>query len=424
MIRAILSAGLSASLYAVLYAVFWAGPALLGTLATARAADQGYELIERGRYVATVSDCVACHSAPGGVPYAGGTRLFTPFGTLVGPNITPDKETGMGLYTEAEFRRVLREGIGRGEKRLYPAMPYPAFSKLSDDDITALYAYMMSIQPVRNVVEANQLPFPFNQRILMLGWNWLNFDPKPLEVRTDKPAEWNRGRYLVEAAGHCGACHTPKTMLGADDTSRALRGTSLQGWVAPDITGDRRYGVGRWSVEQIVQYLQNGSNGHSNASGPMAEEIQNSSSRMTEGDLRAIAVYLLDQEGRSGPAPTPVAATDPRMVAGAAIFKDRCSACHGDNGQGASYLFPRLADSGVVQADDPATLIHLVLAGSRAAATDRLPTAPAMPPFHWRFTDEQVASVLTYIRNSWGNAAPAVPPGDVGKLRAPLLAGE
>lgn len=393
-------------------------PAAIGRPALAD--DQDFALIERGRYVAVAADCVACHSLPGGTPYAGGSALQTPFGTLVAPNITPDRETGIGNWTEEDLRRTLREGIGRGGKRLYPAMPYPAYTRMTDDDIRALWAYLRTLEPVSNAVEANQLPFPFNIRLLMAGWNLLNFEPEGFKPDPDKSPEWNRGAYLVQALGHCGTCHTPKTMLGADDTDRALQGANLQGWYAPAITADSRQGIGDWTADQLAAYLKTGANHQTLASGPMAEAVQNSTSKMTEADLKAIAAYLLDGKPPETKAVAALPADDARMRTGEAVYADTCMACHGGDGKGQTFLFPTLADSGVVQADDPATLIRLVLDGSRAVATDDRPTGPAMPPLGWRLDDAQVAAVVTYIRNSWSNAAPPVGADEVAKMRRTL----
>ncbi|MBP2230463.1 mono/diheme cytochrome c family protein [Azospirillum agricola] len=399
-----------------------AAVALFAAAGTIRADSQDYELVERGRYVAVAADCVACHSVPGGKPYAGGVRLDTPFGALVAPNITPDRETGIGAWTEDDLRRALHEGIGRGGKRLYPAMPYPAYTKMTDEDVRALWAYLTTLEPVNNAVDVNQLPFPFDIRLSMAGWNLLNFEPGRFRPDPRKTEEWNRGAYLVEALGHCGTCHTPKTALGADEDDRALEGANLQAWYAPAITTDTRTGIGGWSKEQLVAYLKTGANHATIASGPMAEEIRNSSSKMTDADLAAMATYLLDQPPPGGEAPARLAADDGRMRAGGAIYQDSCAACHGGDGAGQTHLFPTLAGSGVVQADDPATLIRLVLEGSRGVATDARPTAPAMPPLGWRLSDEQVAAVVTYIRNAWDNAARPVSAADVGKVRRAVAA--
>jgi mono/diheme cytochrome c family protein len=387
----------------------------------AYADSQNFDRIERGRYLAVLADCGACHTKPGGEPFAGGLALQTPFGTLVAPNITPDQETGIGNMTAAEFLSSLHDGRGQSGRRLYPAMPYPAYTKMSDDDVLAIRAYLGTVAPVSNKVIANQLPFPLNIRLAMIFWNALNFSPGRYQLDPRKSAEWNRGAYIVEGAAHCGTCHTPKTFLGGDKNDRALAGATLQGWFAPDITNDSRKGIGGWSKDDLVQYLKTGTNNWTLASGPMAEAVTHSTSRMTDEDISAIATYLKDS-GFGGPAakPAPVAANNDAMRAGAAIYKDSCAACHRDTGTGEAHLFPRLAGSALVQSDDPTTLVRVVLQGTRAAATPSMPTAPAMPAFDWRLNDAQVAAVLTYIRNSWGNAAPAVPTTAVAGQRTSL----
>jgi mono/diheme cytochrome c family protein len=292
---------------------------------------------------------------------------------------------------------------------------------MSDDDVLAIRAYLATVTPVDNPVVANQLPFPFNIRLSMLAWNALNFTPGRYQPNPRKSAEWNRGAYIVEGAAHCGTCHTPKTLLGGDKTDQALSGAVLQGWFAPDITGDSRKGIGGWSKDDLVQYLKTGANDRTLASGPMAEAVTHSTSRMTDDDIAAIATYLKDSDrGGSAAKPTPVAASDDAMRAGAAIYKDSCAACHRDAGTGEPHLFPRLAGSAQVQSDDPTTLVRVVLQGTRAASTQAMPTAPAMPAFDWRLNDAQVAAVLTYVRNSWGNAAAPVSPSVVASQRTSL----
>ena len=240
----------------------------------AQASDQLADKVIRGRYQAVLGDCAACHTRQDGKPFAGGEPLQTPFGVLVPPNITPDRETGIGAWSEEDFRNALKTGIGHGGKRLYPAMPYPAYTKMPDGDIADLWAYMQTLEPVHNPVEANQLPFPLNIRTLMAAWNGINFTPEPFRPDPNQSDEWNRGAYLVQGPGHCGTCHSPKTLLGADKTSEALQGASLQGWYAPAITGDTVHGIGGWSEDELVQYLKTGTNGHTIASGPMAEAIE------------------------------------------------------------------------------------------------------------------------------------------------------
>lgn len=388
----------------------------LPTATWAQAPDQADE-IERGRYQAVLGDCAACHTRPGGRPLAGGLALQTPFGPIVPPNITPDIETGIGKWSVEDFRRMMRTGIGHDGIRLYPAMPYPAYTQMSDQDLSDLWAYMRTLEPVPNAVEANQLPFPFNIRLSLLGWNLLNFTSGPFKPDPSKSEEWNRGAYIVQGAGHCSTCHTPKSFMGADKEGEFLQGATLQGWFAPDITGSDHTGVGSWDVEDIVAYLKTGANDKTIASGPMREAVENSTSKMTDADLKAIATYLKSVPGSGKSEPAPLSPTDARMVSGSAIYRDNCSACHGATGLGQMPLFPALAGNQIVEQDTVDTLSHVVLAGSQGAATTDRPTMPAMPSFAWRLTDKQVADVLTYIRSSWGNTAPPVDAGTVSAAR-------
>ena len=398
--------------------------ALLSALLAPHGAEavdlQSADLIERGRYLAVAADCAACHTKPGGKPYAGGVVLDTPFGKLVGPNITPDPEAGIGAWTDDEFVAALRDGRGRGGVRLYPAMPYPAYTKMTRQDALAIRAYLQTVAPAPDKIESNQLPFPFNIRSTMIVWNVVNFTPERLKPDPSKSAQWNRGRYLVDALGHCGTCHTPKTIMGADKNSAYLQGGLLQDWFAPNITADKRKGIGSWSIDQIGDYLRTGANPNAIATDGMAEEVVHSSSQMTDDDLHAIAVYLKSLVPEHEASPQSLAASDPRMVAGQAIYKDNCSACHTDAGTGIPRLFARLAGSSAVQSDDPTSLIRVVLTGSQGVSTAGAPTAPAMPSFGWRLDDAQIASVLTYIRNAWGNAAPAVSAEQVSGVTANL----
>jgi mono/diheme cytochrome c family protein len=386
--------------------------------ATSTTDSQQFGQIEKGRYLARASDCLACHTVPaGGRDFAGGRPIETPFGNITSSNITPDRDTGIGAWTDDQFDDAVRNGIRPNGARLYPAMPYTAFTKMSRDDVMAIRAYLNTVAPVPNRVETNTLPFPFNIRAAMRVWNALYFTKGEFKPDPQKSAEWNRGALLVEGPGHCATCHTPKTILGGDKTNDYLRGATLQGWFAPDITNDARTGLGRWSAEDVVAYLKGGHNRTTGASGPMAEEIVHSSSQMTESDLKAIATYLKSFPGGQGN-PTPVPTDDPAMVAGQAIYRDQCSACHGLDGRGVPQLFPSLADSAMARSTDPTTLIRLILRGGRSVATATEPTAPGMPSFGWQLDDAQVAAVVTYIRNAWTPAAPPVSADDVSRVRA------
>jgi mono/diheme cytochrome c family protein len=378
---------------------------------------QDFSQIERGRYLARAADCTACHTLPDAQPFAGGRAIETPFGNITAPNITPDLETGIGAWTDDEFDNAVRDGIRPDGARLYPAMPYTSYTKMSRGDVMAIRAYLNTVAPVRNPVVADTLPFPFNIRLVMRVWNALYFTGGEFKPDGTKSAEWNRGAYLVEGPGHCAVCHTPKSPLGGDETNQYLSGANLQGWFAPDITNDNGSGLGRWSVQDITAYLRTGHNRTTAATGPMAEEIAHSSSQMTDGDLVAIATYLKSLPGRQN-SPVPVQGSDPAMVAGQAIYRDQCSACHALDGRGIPQLFPSLADSAMVRSSDPTTLIRILLRGAQSVATKGEPTSPGMPPYAWQLNDAQVAAVLTYIRNAWTPTAPPVMPRDVNRVRS------
>jgi mono/diheme cytochrome c family protein len=391
-------------------------------VAVARASDQDFTTIERGHYLATASDCVACHTVPGTTRnFAGGRAIETPFGDIVSANITPDMATGIGSWTDKQFEDAVRKGIRPDGSRLYPAMPYPNYTKLSHDDVMAIRAYLRTVKAVKNKVDRSTLPFPFNIRSGMRAWNALFFNEGEYKPDPNKSAEWNRGAYLVQGPGHCGACHTPKNVAGADKTSEAFQGAQLQGWFAPNITNDDLKGLGAWSVDDVATYLKTGHNRITAATGIMAEEINFASSKMTDSDLKAIAIYLKSLPGDRERHDT-LAADDPAMKAGHAIYRDQCAACHMIDGKGVPHLFPSLADASVLRSRDPRTAIRLVLRGARTVATKGEPTAPGMPSYAHMLKDDEIAAVLTYARNAWGRNAPPVTPDDVRKARKDLQA--
>ena len=384
--------------------------------------EQDFSLIQKGEYLTIAADCAACHTVPGsGKPFAGGRPIETPFGNVVASNITPDRETGIGGWAGVDFRAALTTGIGKGGMHLYPAMPYVYYSKMTDKDVEAIWAYLSTVQPVRNRVISNQLPFPYNIRASLWFWNLL-YRPQPgWNAVPGKSAEWNRGAYLVEGPMHCGACHTPKSFLGGD-TNAKFQGYSIQGWHAPNITNDNRLGLGTWSADDIARYLKTGHNMVAAASGPMGEEVERSSSKISDQDLKAVAVYLKDQSTPESPAPQAIAASDPIMKAGEAIYRDQCSACHRLDGSGVAELFPALRAAPSVRAADPMSLIHVVMNGAKSASTSEAPTGPGMPTYAWQLNDQQIAAVLTYVRNAWGNAAAQVSESDVKSARTSLAA--
>lgn len=396
--------------------------ALLFTSALAIAGEsdpQDFTQIKKGQYLAILADCGSCHTLPGHRRFAGGLPIETPFGNIVAPNITPDPETGVGAWSDDEFDAAVRRGIRRDGALLYPAMPFNAYTKMTREEVLAIRAYLDTVEPVHHAVVANTLPFPFNIRIAMRVWDALYFTEGVYKPDPAKSAEWNRGAYLVSGPAHCGACHTPKTLLGGDKAAQYLQGSKIQGWFAPDITGDKARGIGNWSVAEIAAYLKGGHNQVAAATGPMADAVSLSTSQWKDSDLNSIAVYLKSVPGRQDTA-TPLSAGDPVMTAGAAIYRDACSACHMLDGRGTAELFPSLAASSNVRSDDPASLIRVVLRGARSVATATEPTSPGMPSYGWQLNDAQVAAVLTYIRNAWGAAAPAVSAQDVTRERSQL----
>ena len=394
------------------------GLALVG-LAPVRVAaiPDEYGLVEHGRALATAGDCIACHTPAGGQPFAGGRDLATPFGVIRTPNLTPDVASGIGSWSADDFYRALHEGRRPDGSHLYPAFPYPSYTKLTRADSDAIFAFMRRLPPKANTVDRDTLPFPFDIRRTMIGWNLLFFQEGEFKADPAHSAEYNQGAYLTEALGHCGACHTPRNGLGASKASHSLEGGVVQGWTAPNITNVDRVGLGRWSLEDITEYLRTGHNAQAAAGGPMAEVVSYSTAAMTDGERHAIAVYLKERGGVADVAPAPISSGDARMRAGAAIYVDTCMACHQRDGSGVDRLFPRLAGSAAVQQDDPTSLVRVVIQGSKSVATYPAPTAPAMPSLGWRLSDDEVANVLTYIRNNWGNRAPAVTAADVGSIQ-------
>lgn len=378
--------------------------------------QQNFDEIAKGHYLAILGDCSGCHTAPGGQPFAGGDVVETPFGNVVSANITPDPATGIGNWTDEQFVKALREGQSPGGVHLYPAMPYPYYTKISRQDALAIRAYLETVAPVHHDVTSNQLPFPFDIRFGMNVWNAFFFRSGRFRLVAGKSKEWNRGAYIVEGLGHCGACHTPKNFLGGDKGGDAYQGGVIQGWYSPDLTEDRHAGLADWSAQNITDFLRTGHNRFSAASGPMAKVIKDSTSQMTDGDLKAIATFLKTLPASHTP-PKPVAANAPAMRTGQAIYVDNCSACHAENGTGVPNLMPPLKDNPIVQSRDPTALIRVVLNGTANVATPLAPTGAAMPALYWKLSNRQTAAVLTYIRNSWGNSAAAVRAGQVRHLR-------
>ncbi|HTJ99402.1 MAG TPA: cytochrome c [Bordetella sp.] len=371
------------------------------------AASFDQQSIVRGAHLAAIGDCVSCHSAGTGKSYAGGTPLDTPFGTLYSTNITPDADTGIGKWSLAAFTRAMREGVSRDGHLLYPAFPYPHFTKMSDADIKDLYAYMMTRTPVKAPARDNDLTFPLGFRPLIAGWNLLYLHPGPMPDDASHNAEWLRGRYLVEGPGHCAACHTPMTSLGAEDSGKPFAGGSIDGWDVPPLNALAHKQPVAWTADQLTAYLRTGlASEHGAAAGPM-EPVTRQLGLVSESDVRAMAVYLLSLDSQpAAAAPAPQAAAGQpanpgdaqRLASGGALFNSTCAACHAASAPMMSIGDrPSLARSSVVNADSPRNAINLILQGIPRQGSL---ASHYMPSFAHTLNDQQVADILAYTRVS------------------------
>ncbi|WGT28232.1 c-type cytochrome [Pseudomonas marginalis] len=382
--------------------------------------------VSRGEYVARLSDCVACHSLAGKAPFAGGLEMATPLGAIHATNITPDRTHGIGTYSLADFDRAVRHGVAPGGRRLYPAMPYPSYVKLSDDDIRAMYAFFMQgVQPANEPNIPSDIPWPLNLRWPIALWNGLFAPTATYAAKPNQDALWNRGAYIVQGPGHCGSCHTPRGLAfnekALDESGKPfLAGALLDGWYAPSLRQDPNTGLGRWSEAQIVQFLKTGRNAHAVVYGSMTEAFNNSTQFMEDADLAAIARYLKSLPGDPQRDGTPwqyVAADTRQDVPGAHTYATRCASCHGPDGKGQPEWMPPLAGATSALAKESASAINITLNGSQRIVAAGVPDAYRMPAFREQLSDEEIAQVLTYVRGTWGNHAEAVDAKAVGKLR-------
>jgi mono/diheme cytochrome c family protein len=382
--------------------------------------------VARGEYLTRAADCRACHTAKNGTPFIGGRAFVLPFGTLYSTNITPDSDTGIGRYTDEEFRNALHKGVGRGGTRLYPAMPYPSYAYMSDADVAAIKAYLFSLPPIRAAAPANTLTFPYNPRWLMGAWSALFNADRRYEPNVDQTPAWNRGAYLVEALEHCGECHTPRNMLFALDHRQKFAGAVQSGWRAYNITPDPHSGIGTWSDAELYDYLAQGhASGRGTAAGPMGEAIDQSTRYLTASDIRAMVTYLRTI--------TPVATVDlpeprstPAMAAhvltegndfdteGKFIYAGACAGCHGWTG--VNPLVPLASLTGSRAVNDPTAInvAQVIIHGGHRNSDD---PAVNMPAFGETYTNDQVASVANFVVARYGAQGATLTAEHVARLR-------
>lgn len=402
-----------------------------GMMSSASAADDA--LVARGAYLAKAGDCIACHSAPRGKPLAGGLPMMTPLGAIYTTNITPDADTGIGRYTEEDFARALREGVAKDGHNLYPAMPYPSYAKINDEDMHALYAYFMhGVAPVKQANRGPDIKWPMNMRWPLKLWNAVFLDKGVYQSKAGKDAAWNRGAYLIQGLGHCGSCHTPRGIAfqekGLDESSSTyLTGGLLDNWFASNLTNEHNTGLGRWSEQDVATFLKTGANAHASAFGSMTSVINNSTQELTDADIAAMARYLksLPAAGGNGGAPysydakaTKVSLTRPAASdSGARVYTAYCMHCHGADGRGFAPMLAPLAGNPNVLERDASSLINVTLNGTGDLVLHGVPAPYPMPRYAPVLSDQQIADVLTFIRGAWNNSTPAVQTEDVAKMR-------
>ena len=372
------------------------------------------EVIARGRDLARVGNCMVCHTARGGVPYAGGKSIETPFGDVAAPNLTPHAATGLGGWTSAQFWRALHNGRSRDGRLLYPAFPYPSYTHVTREDSNAIFAYLQSLDPVDSPGQSHDLRFPFNTQAALAVWRALFFRPATVaaasaQARPGDP-QVNRGAYLVEGLGHCAACHTPRNAWGAPKGGESLRGgmIAVRNWYAPALDVSAQASLAGWSPDEALQLLKTGVSARASVSGPMAEVVFHSLQHWSDADVRAAVAYLQALPQRQ-PARQPQPGPSRQVLErGAKLYERHCLDCHGSGGEGRAGQFPALAGNRAVLLDDPTNLVRVVLHGGYAPATVGNPRPFGMPPFLQVLGDEEVADVLSFIRNAWSNEAAKV----------------
>lgn len=379
--------------------------------------------VERGHYLATISNCMGCHTVEGGAPYTGGVKFSTDFGTIYSTNITPDIDTGIGSWSLQDFRNSIRRGVRPNGENLYPVFPYPYYTKFTDDDIEALYSYLKTIDSVAQESPEHDLSFPYNINVLLKLWNWLYLEDGEYAGDPQESDEWNRGAYLVQGPLHCGQCHSPRNLFGGVQQDLAYTGAvyhdnvrtgEIRKWAATNLTPARE-GLGEWSRQDLVDYLKTGNSSRAVSFGPMNKVIMGGTSHLDDTDIQAVATYFTSLEpNRQDPAP---AASEETLRAGARLYTIHCGTCHLATGMGGREIGVPLAGSSVVQAPDPSTMINVILYGPQIPPPPFSTGREDMKAFGERLRNEEIAQIASFVRSSWGNAAGGVTADQVEKQR-------
>jgi mono/diheme cytochrome c family protein len=417
-LRRVLSGIVAATVLVTMGGFAWTWRPAIAPIALNEKANEDEQVVRHGAELAAIGNCNDCHMAVFGRSYAGGRSLPTPFGTIYSSNITPDRETGIGTWSEAAFRRAMREGVDREGRQLYPAFPYDHFTKATNEDIAALYAFLRSQPPARNVVRANALAFPFGVRPIVAGWKLLFFREAPLHPDESRGDEWNRGRYLVEGLGHCGGCHTPRNAFGAEKANSSYAGGIAEGWDATPLNSDT-LAVQEWTTDQLTEYLSTGWNRlHGAAAGPMAD-VTNNLERASSRDVRAIAVYIASLSVQSGSTDRASGPSNGREVAASreviAIYRGACANCHSNRNDVGPSRAISLSLSSAVRQSSAANTVRVVLHGIQTRTG--MPGA-FMPAFDGILTDSQIALVADYARARYTTQPPWTDaPKEISKAR-------
>ncbi len=383
--------------------------------------------VARGAYLAQAGNCMACHTVHGGDEYAGGRAIRSRFGDIYAPNITPDEETGIGTWSADDFWRAMHNGKSRDGSFLYPAFPYPNYTKVSRADSDAIHAYLQTVLPVKQQNREHDLSFPYNQRILLAFWRTLYFEPGIYQPETNQSVDWNQGAYLVQGLGHCSACHTSRDAFGGSAGSDSFAGgmIPMQNWYAPSLHPDAGSGLAAWDAQDIAALLRTGVSRQGAVYGPMAEVVSASLQHLTQKDVDAMAVYLKSLPAQEAQRPAKAMAahgnTDAVLELGAKIYEQHCVECHAANGKGQPPAYPPLAGNTSLTTGPAVNPIRMILSGGFPPSTDGNPRPYGMPPYSMTLSDEEIAAVLSYVRTAWGNQGSLVSSVEVGRLRGTPL---